>query len=87
MVRGKPTPLAPALSAFLFTSINGYLQGRYLTHFLHYEMSWFYDPRFLFGHLVFLIGMAINIHADTILRGLRKPGDTTYKIPYGNTYL
>ena len=83
MVRGKPTPLAPALAAFFFTSLNGYMQGRYLTHYLHYEMSWFYDPRFLIGHVLFLAGMAINIHSDAVLRSLRKPGDTSYKIPHG----
>ena len=59
------------------------MQGRYLTHYLHYEMSWFYDPRFLAGHVVFLAGMAINVHSDAILRSLRKPGDTSYKIPHG----
>ena len=29
--------------------------------------------------------MAINIHSDSILRNLRKPGETTYKIPRGNS--
>lgn len=82
-VRGKPNPLATTLCAFFFTSVNGYMQGRYLTHYLHYEMSWFYDPRFLVGHVLFLAGMAINIHSDAVLRSLRKPGDTSYKIPHG----
>jgi 3-oxo-5-alpha-steroid 4-dehydrogenase 1 len=27
-----------------------------------------------------------NIHADSILRNLRKPGDTEYKIPYGGIF-
>ena len=86
-VRGKPTPLAPTLVAFLFTSTNGYMQGRYLTHFVHYDLSWFYDPRFLLGHVIFLAGMAINIHSDATLRSLRKQGDTSYKIPYGNNII
>lgn len=82
-VRGKPTPLAPSLVAFFFTSVNGFMQGRYLTQYVHYEMSWFYDPRFLVGHILFLAGMAINVHSDAVLRSLRKPGETEYKIPYG----
>ena len=82
-VRGKPTPLVPALCAFFFTLVNGYMQGRYLTNYLQYDMSWFYDPRFLIGHILFLAGMAINIHSDAVLRSLRKPGDTEYKIPHG----
>ncbi|XP_008933929.1 PREDICTED: 3-oxo-5-alpha-steroid 4-dehydrogenase 1-like, partial [Merops nubicus] len=33
-----------------------------------------------------LIGMAINIHSDYILRNLRKPGETGYKIPRGGMF-
>ena len=33
---------------------------------------------------MFLVGMAINVHADSVLRSLRRPGETGYKIPYGN---
>lgn len=32
---------------------------------------------------MFISGMAINIHSDHILRCLRKPGETSYKIPRG----
>ena len=32
---------------------------------------------------MFLVGMAINIHSDHILRNLRKPGETGYVIPRG----
>ena len=83
MTRGKSTPLAPAIFAFVVCATNGYLQGRYLTNYTHYETSWFYDPRFLAGHLLFLVGMAVNVHSDSILRSLRAPGETTYKIPHG----
>ncbi len=71
------------LFAVIFTTVNGYLQGRYHTHFLTYDLWWFVDPRFLAGQMLFLFGMAANIHSDTILRGLRKPGETGYKIPCG----
>ena len=51
-------------------------------------MLWFSDPRFMIGATLFLLGMAINIHSDSVLRSLRAPGETTYKIPYGthNSY-
>lgn len=81
--KGNPTPLSPVLFAFIFTSINGYMQGRYLSHYLTYDLWWFADPRFIVGHLLFLFGMAANVHSDAILRGLRKPGEVGYKIPYG----
>ena len=80
---GKPTPSPTLLAAFTFCSTNGYLQGRTLTHFHQYDTSWFWSPQFIIGHILFLVGMAINIHSDSILRNLRKPGETGYKIPKG----
>ncbi|KAJ8246153.1 hypothetical protein GJAV_G00264220 [Gymnothorax javanicus] len=35
---------------------------------------------------LFLLGMAINIHSDHILRNLRNPGEVTYKIPRGGMF-
>lgn len=37
------------------------------------------------GFLLFVVGMTINIHSDHILRSLRKPGETVYRIPQGKT--
>ena len=82
-LRGKPVPIFSPVTACMFTSINGVLQGRYLTEYLIYSEWWFIDPRFLVGLFLFLLGMAGNIHSDAILRGLRKPGETGYKIPRG----
>ena len=33
---------------------------------------------------MFFVGMAINIHSDHILRNLRRPGESGYKIPKGS---
>ena len=81
---GKPTPVFLASLAFLFCAINGYIQARYLTKYAHYEMSWLTNPCFVVGVLSFFTGMTINIHSDYILRSLRKPGETGYRIPRGN---
>ncbi|NXU66282.1 S5A1 dehydrogenase, partial [Horornis vulcanius] len=80
---GKPTPLFTFVLALLFCVFNGYLQGRSLTTYATYPPGWLSDSRFITGFLGFLIGMAINIHSDHILRNLRKPGETGYKIPRG----
>ena len=80
---GKPTPVFVASLAFSFCTLNGYIQARYLTKYAHYETSWLTNPCFVIGVLFFLTGMAINIHSDHILRNLRKPGETGYKIPTG----
>ena len=80
---GKPTPIFLAFLAFTFCTLNGYMQARYLTKYAYYEKSWLSNPCFLCGVVMFFIGMVINIHSDHILRNLRKPGETGYKIPRG----
>ena len=62
------------------------MQARYLTKYAHYEKSYLSSPRFVCGVIIFLIGMAINIHSDHILRNLRKPGETGYRIPRGRLF-
>ncbi|NXR28041.1 S5A1 dehydrogenase, partial [Cinclus mexicanus] len=81
---GKPTPFFTFVLALLFCVFNGYLQGRSLTTYAAYPPGWLGDSRFITGFLGWLIGVAINIHSDHILRNLRKPGETGYKIPRGN---
>ncbi|XP_035684068.1 3-oxo-5-alpha-steroid 4-dehydrogenase 1-like [Branchiostoma floridae] len=83
---GKPTPLVPFLLALLFCVYNGYMQARYLSQYARYPDGWLTDPRFIVGILMFAVGMAINIHSDHILRNLRKPGETGYKIPQGGMF-
>lgn len=83
---GKPTPVSVFLMAFGFCVTNGWLQGRALTVWQTYDAAWTSDPRFLGGLALFALGMAINIHADTILMNLRKPGETGYKIPRGGMF-
>ncbi|RMC15864.1 hypothetical protein DUI87_08069 [Hirundo rustica rustica] len=80
---GKPTPFFTFVLALLFCVFNGYLQGRSLTTYSTYPPGWLGDSRFITG---WLIGMAINIHSDHILRNLRKPGETGYKIPRGGMF-
>lgn len=41
--------------------------------------------RVFIGLALFLLGMLTNIHADYVLRNLRKPGETGYKISRGKT--
>lgn len=66
-----------------FCTANGYLQSRHLTAFHRYDESWLRDWRFVLGCACFLLGLALNVHSDAILRNLRRPGETGYKIPRG----
>lgn len=84
----KKMPLAIPLMAAGFNLGNAYLNGRYLFHFSEdrYAVEWLLDPRFLVGTCLFVGGFVINRWADNVLRNLRKPGETGYKIPYGGLY-
>lgn len=85
----RTMPISVPAAAFAFTSMNSYLNGRWiftLAPASDYGAAWLADPRFIAGALLFLIGYAINQHADHVLFNLRKPGETGYKIPRGGLY-
>lgn len=85
--KSRPMPLAIALSGFFFNVVNAYLQGRFLFALGPvYDSAWLLDPRFLAGLALFLAGFGINLHSDAILRRLRAPGETGYRIPHGGLY-
>ncbi|KAG7316047.1 hypothetical protein KOW79_020913 [Hemibagrus wyckioides] len=84
--KGRPCPLSITVSALVFCSLNGFLQGHHMLHCARYDDAWHTDVRFIAGLLLFFSGMAINIHSDHILRNLRKPGEITYKIPEGGMF-
>ncbi|XP_075682887.1 3-oxo-5-alpha-steroid 4-dehydrogenase 1 [Rhinoderma darwinii] len=83
---GKPTPLASFCLAVMFCCYNGYLQSSYLCKHAGLPANWTYDPRFILGITLFICGMFVNIHSDNVLRNLRKPGETGYKIPRGGLF-
>jgi 3-oxo-5-alpha-steroid 4-dehydrogenase 1 len=83
----RPTAVVIPLMGFLFNCGNAYLNGRWIfTLSGAYDAAWLSDPRFLVGVSVFAAGWFINYRSDRILAGLRKPGETGYKIPYGGLY-
>jgi len=81
--RGRRMPLVIAAMAFVFNLLNVYVVVRWISHFGEYPTAWLRDPRFIVGAAIFAIGFAVNYRADAILIGLRKPGETGYRIPEG----
>lgn len=71
-----------------FNAANGALNGWFLSELgSHlYDNHWLTDVRFIGGLLLFAGGFAITKYSDAILRNLRKPGETGYKIPQGGFY-
>ncbi|KAI5621650.1 3-oxo-5-alpha-steroid 4-dehydrogenase 1 isoform X1 [Silurus asotus] len=83
---GKPTPFASFALAFVFCIYNGYLQVRYLSQYADFPQGWVSHPCFITGSCLWLLGWIINLHSDHILRNLRSPGETDYKIPRGGVF-
>ena len=71
----------------MFNGINTYLQARWIyTLSEPYSDDWIISPFFIAGLSIFLLGFIINLHSDRIIRNLRKPGETEYRIPYGGMF-
>ncbi|KAK6740369.1 hypothetical protein RB195_008686 [Necator americanus] len=79
------TPWYICLSAFTFCSWNGYVQGSYHGQYYH-PKGFFSHPLSYIGIGIFALGMYINMQSDSILRNLRRPGETGYKIPRGGMF-
>lgn len=90
LLRGKGRmPLTIVAMGVVFNLINAYLIGGWLFYVSpadYYPVSWFLDPRFIIGTVVFFTGMYVNIRSDSIVRNLRKRGDTCHYIPRGGMY-
>ena len=82
----RRTPLLVVGSGFFFNVINAYINARFISEFGEYTVGWLADPRFLIGVGIFLVGIAINLHADNILIRLRRPGETAYVVPQGGGF-
>lgn len=90
LIKGKNRmPLSIILLGMIFNVTNVYLIGGWLFFVSPestYPPSWLLDPRFIIGVIIFIAGMAINIHSDHIIRHLRKPGDRRHYIPMGGMF-
>lgn len=90
MMRGKNRmSLVIVACGLVFNVINAYMIGGWLFYVSPpdlYPPSWLYSPLFILGTVIFIIGMVININSDSIIRGLRKPGDSRHYIPKGGMY-
>lgn len=82
----KKMPLFIVVNAILFNFMNAGLNGYFLAELAEttrYDSNWLSSPNFIIGGALFIVGLVINWKSDTVLIGLRKPGETGYKIPKG----
>lgn len=90
LMRGKSRmPVAIISMGFVFNIINGFLLGYGLFHLESSaggKAGWLLSPAFLIGIVIFIIGMAINLHSDNVIRHLRPKGDTRHYLPQKGMY-
>jgi len=79
-------PIVTGLMAVLFNGFNGSVNGWGVANAAHLTEGWLTSPFFLIGVPLFFFGMWLNLNSDHILRNLREPGETGYKIPHGGGF-
>ena len=89
-IRGRNLmPLSIILMGAVFNTLNAFMQGGWIFYISPEEMypaGWLGSLPFLLGTAIFIFGMAVNIGSDTIIRNLRKPGDTAHYLPKGGMF-
>jgi len=84
--RGARVPLVLVMLAIAFNTLNAWINARWVATLGHYPPSWFTDPRFLAGIVLFGAGFVLHITSDRALRRLRGTGETGYRIPRGGAF-
>ena len=82
-------PLSIILMGALFNTLNALMQGGWIFFISpadYYPQGWLTSLPFLAGTALFFAGMYINIQSDSIIRHLRKPGDTAHYLPKGGMF-
>ncbi|MBQ7622909.1 MAG: DUF1295 domain-containing protein, partial [Bacteroidales bacterium] len=82
-------PLSIVLMGVIFNTLNALMQGGwifYVSPAEMYQAEWLTSAPFICGTALFIAGMTINIHSDSIIRNLRKPGDTAHYLPRGGMF-
>lgn len=82
-------PLAIIAMGVLFNVLNAVMQGGWLFYLSpadRYGIDWIFTLQFIAGTVIFFVGMVINLDSDSIIRNLRRPGDTRHYLPRGGMF-
>ena len=91
LMKGKSRmPIAIMLMGITFNVINGLLIGTSLFVFppslFNEGIAYLAHPTAILGIAIFVVGMAITLHSDHVIRHLRQPGDTRHYLPQKGFY-
>lgn len=78
-------PVLLVLFAIAFNSLNGYNNAAALIENGTRNTPLF-SLHFVIGATVFVAGFVLHVQSDHIIRSLRKPGETAYRIPRGKMF-
>lgn len=81
----KTFPALLVIFAIAFNTLNGYNNGTALLQHAQAGET-LSTAHFWLGLTVFLAGFATHIQSDAIIRRLRRPGETGYRIPEGGPF-
>jgi len=94
--RGQATSfsLFVVAAGWLATALHGYLNGTFTSSFSPASgagWSWFADPRFVLGVVVYYTALVLNVRCDATLRNLRtreevEQGVKSYRVPRGGLF-
>jgi hypothetical protein len=85
--RTRRMTLAVALMGFFFNGVNATLNGWFLFRLAEPRpLAWLLDARFIVGLALFVGGYIVNRWSDAILRTLRRPGESIYRITSRGLY-
>jgi 3-oxo-5-alpha-steroid 4-dehydrogenase 1 len=83
---GARIPATIVLMAITFNLLNAWINARWVSTWGQYPTTWFTDPRFLAGVLIFAAGFALNTTSDRALRRLRGASGSGYRVPTGGAF-
>lgn len=89
----KPRPssrmaLVVVVSGMGVCAVHGWLYATWIAAAPHLTLGWLADPRLWIGLGLYFSGFVLNVHSDSLLRGLRgsRPDDGAYVIPQGGGF-
>ena len=82
-----PMPLSVIFMSVVFNAINAGTNGFYLFFVgAGYSSDYWRSTMFIAGVSLFVVGFLTHFFSDRSLRGLRRSGETGYKVPYGGLF-
>lgn len=82
-------PLLIVLMGAVFNTLNAFMQGGWIFYVSppdYYPGTWLWSLPFLAGTFLYVGGMLVNIQSDSIIRHLRKPGESAHYLPRGGMF-